>query len=105
MAHEAIIATPGGLVLVTWWALPLHLGCVWFAGSVARGKGRDPNIGHALGSWFGVLGPVVALRLANSDRFETHEPLRLSGIIAAFVVGSAVVASLASFGGLPVAGA
>ena len=105
VSHGAIITTPVGVVLVTWWELPLHLGCVWLAGNVARGKGRDPNIVHALGAWFGVLGPVMALRLADSDRFETHEPFRLSGIIAAVVVGSAIVAALASLGGLPVAGA
>ena len=57
VSHRAIIATVVGAFLVTWRALPVHLVCVWFAGNVARNKGRDPDIGHALGVWFSILGP------------------------------------------------
>lgn len=95
VSHGAIAATLAGAALVTWWALPLHLACVWLAGSIARSKGRDPNIGHAAGIWLVVIGPVLALRLADSDRFETHQPVRLPAIVAAVVAGAAIVVLLA----------
>ena len=71
LGHGAIIASLVGAALVSWWALPIHLLCVWFTGNMAGNKGRNRNIGHALGMWLGVLGPLVALALdSTKDDFD-----------------------------------
>ncbi len=61
LVQGLMISTVVGAVTVSWWVIPLHLAVVWLAGKVARGRGRNPNLGHALAAWFGVLGPLLTL--------------------------------------------
>ena len=90
--HGAFIASVFLLLLVTWWAIPVHMVSVWFAGNIARNRGRNPNIGHALGMWLGVIGVIVALGLSNRGDDETQQSLSLAVVIGVTIAGSVVVA-------------
>ena len=90
--HGAFIASIFLILLVTWWAFPIHMLCVWFAGNIAGNKGRNPNIGHALGMWLGVVGVIVALGLSNREQDEAHQAWPLATVIGATIAGAIVVA-------------
>ena len=104
LGHGAIITLLVGAALVSWWALPIHLLCVWFTGNMAGNKGRNRNIGHALGMWLGVLGPLVALALdSTKDDFDQQGitttrvlVFTILGIIAVSIGGYAVLIGIAA---------
>ena len=91
-----MIASGFGLLFVSWWAIPVHLGSVWFAGNMARNRRRNPNIGHALGVWLGVLGPLIVLGLDQRTESDEHSQgiaLKIPMFaIPAGAVGFAIVA-------------
>ena len=93
LMHGVTIASGFGLIFVSWWAIPVHLGSVWFAGNMARNRRRNPNIGHALGVWLGVLGPLVALGLdQRSEADEDAQGIELKIIMIAIPAGAAGLA-------------
>ncbi|MCY4456133.1 MAG: hypothetical protein OXC56_07460 [Chloroflexi bacterium] len=93
LGHGAMIASVFLLLFVTWWALPIHLICVWFAGNIARNRGRNPNLGHALGVWLGLFGPIIALGLSSREDDEANQSMSLAVVISAIIIGSVAAAA------------
>ena len=87
LGHGAIIASLVGAALVSWWALPIHLLCVWFTGNMAGNKGRNRNIGHALGMWLGVLGVLVALALDSTKDDFDQQALTTTRVLVFTILG------------------
>ena len=95
LLHGAMIASVVFALFISWWAIPIHLLCVWFTGNMAGNKGRNRNIGHALGMWLGVLGVLVALALdSTKDDFDQQAltttrvlVFTILGIIAVLIAG------------------
>ena len=95
LGHGAIIGTVVGAVIVSWWAIPLHLLCVWFTGNMVGNRGRNRNIGHALGLWLGVLGLLVALGVDSKKDDLDQQWITTTRVIGFTILGIIAVLIIA----------
>ena len=91
LGHGAIIASLVFAFFISWWAIPLHLLCVWFTGNMAGNKGRNRNIGHALGLWLGVLGVLLALALDSTKDDSDQQALTTTRVLVFTILGIVAV--------------
>ena len=97
LGHGALVASVVGAILVSSWAIPLQLLCVWFAGNIAGNRGRNRNIGHALGMWLGVLGLFLALGLDSTNPDAHQQKITTARVFVFTIVGIAVVGAFPWF--------
>ena len=87
LLHGAMIASVVFALFISWWAIPIHLLCVWFTGNMAGNKGRNRNIGHALGLWLGVLGVLLALALDSTKDDSDQQALTTTRVLVFTILG------------------
>ena len=87
LLHGAMIASVVFALFISWWAIPIHLLCVWFTGNMAGNKGRNRNIGHALGLWLGVLGVLLALALDSTQDDSDQQALTTTRVLVFTILG------------------